>query len=282
MTWQPYAGRRIAFLTQHGKERVVAPVLEASSGCRVERVGGYDTDQLGTFTREIPRFGTQLDAARKKARIGMDLAGSPLGLASEGSFGPDPFAGLLSWNVEALIFIDDERGIEVCGVFQGPCGSEHLLAADWTAVEAFARNAGFPAQQLVVRPDSVNDHRIRKGIDGWPGLRANFAWAHRLSASGEVFVEFDLRAHAHPERMRNIRRAAEDLAAKLRSFCPGCGIPGYALVESVAGLPCADCGAPTREPHAEVWACAGCDYRDIRERTDATAADPSRCDWCNP
>ncbi len=282
MTRQPYAGRCVAFLTQHGKERVVAPVLEASSGCRVERVAGYDTDQLGTFTRDIPRFGTQLDAARKKARIGMSLAKSPLGLASEGSFGPDPFAGMFSWNVEVLTFIDDELGIEVCGVFQGPGGGGHLLAADWTAVEAFARKADFPAQQLVLRPDGENDPRIRKGIDGWPVLRAAFAWAHRLSASGKVFAEFDLRAHAHPGRMKNIRRAAEDLAVKLHSCCPACGAPGYALVERVAGLPCADCGAPTREPRADVWGCVRCAQRETRERSDAIAADPGRCDWCNP
>lgn len=281
-TRQPYAGRRIAFLTQHGKERVVAPVLEASSGCRVERVAGYDTDQLGTFTRDIPRFGTQLDAARKKARIGMELSGLPIGLASEGSFGPDPFVGMFPWNVEVLIFIDDELGIEVCGVFQGPGGGEHLLAADWPAVESFASKAGFPAQQLVLRPDGENDPRIRKGIDGWPGLRAAFAWAYRLSASGKVFVEFDLRAHAHPGRMENIRCAAEDMATKLCTPCPACGAPGYALVERVAGLPCADCGAPTCEPHAEVWGCVRCDHRDTRELTDVTAADPGHCDWCNP
>lgn len=278
----PYAGRRIALLTQHGKERGIAAVLDPALGCRVERVTGYDTDQLGTFTRDIPRFGTQLDAARRKARIGMKLAGSPLGLASEGSFGPDPFTGQFSWNVEVLIFIDDSLGIEVCGVFQGPGGGEHLRAADWPAVEAFARKAGFPAQQLVLRPDGEHDARLRKGIASWTELRAAFAWTHRLSASGTVFVEFDLRAHAHPVRMDNIRRAAENLAARLSSACPACGAPGYAVVERVAGLPCADCGAPTREPRAEVWGCVRCAHRDTRERGDASTANPGRCDYCNP
>lgn len=282
MTRQTYAGRRIALLTQHGKERAIAAVLNPALGCRVERVTGYDTDQLGTFTRDIPRFGTQLDAARKKARIGMELSGSPLGLASEGSFGSDPFTGLLSWNVELLLFIDDALGIEVCGVFQGPGGSAHLRADDWPAVEAFARKAGFPAQQLVLRPDDEHDPRLRKGIASWPELSASFAWTHRLSSSGKVFVEFDLRAHAHPGRMKNIRRAAEDLATKLSSACPACGAPGYALVEREAGLPCADCGAPTREPRADIWSCARCAHRDTRERSDAVAADPGRCDWCNP
>ena len=88
-----YSGRGVALLTQHGKERMIAPVLESALGCRVERVTGYDTDQLGTFTRDVPRAGTQIEAARKKARIGMELSGLSLGLASEGSFGPDPMGG---------------------------------------------------------------------------------------------------------------------------------------------------------------------------------------------
>ena len=111
-----YAESRVALLTQHGKEGVIASVLDAALGCRVERVMGYDTDLLGTFTRDIPRAGMQLEAGRKKARIGMELSGLSLGLASEGSFGPDPMVGMFPWNVEFLIFIDDERGLEVVGV----------------------------------------------------------------------------------------------------------------------------------------------------------------------
>ena len=106
-----YRGRQVALLTQHGKEHVIAPVLDLALGCRVERVADYDTDLLGTFARDIPRAGTQLEAARRKARIGMELAGLPLGLASEGAFGPDPFTGMFPWNVEFLIWIDDERGL---------------------------------------------------------------------------------------------------------------------------------------------------------------------------
>lgn len=277
-----YAGRRIALLTQHGKEAVIAPVLEAVLGCRVERVEGYDTDQLGTFTREIPRLGTQLDAARKKARIGMELSGSTIGLASEGSFGPDPFAGMFPWNAELLLFIDDTLEIEVCGVYQGPGGGAYLRTEDWAAVEDFASKRGFPAQQLVLRPDDERSPRLRKGIADWTALRDAFSWARDLSGSGRVFVEFDLRAHANPGRMENIRRAAEDLAIKLSSVCPVCGTPGYAMIDRLSGLPCGDCGAPTREPRADIWGCLRCDHRETRIRTDAVAADPGRCDRCNP
>ncbi len=45
-----YAGQRLAFLTQHGKEAVIAPALEPALGCKVEHISDFDTDQLGTFT----------------------------------------------------------------------------------------------------------------------------------------------------------------------------------------------------------------------------------------
>ena len=278
----PYAGRRVALLTQHGKECVIAPVLDAALGCRVERVTGYDTDLLGTFTRDIPRAGTQLEAARGKARIGMELSGLPLGLASEGSFGPDPMVGMFPWNVEFLIWIDDERGLEIVGVAQGKANFSHLLAADWTAAEAFARQAGFPEHYLVVRPEGENDPRIRKGIAAWPDLEAAFVRASEQSANRRVFLETDARAHANPTRMDNIRLAAADLAKKLCSPCPACGTPGFWIVERVDGLPCADCGASTRETRAEIHGCLQCAYRETRERTDRASADPGRCDYCNP
>jgi len=278
----PYAGSRIALLTQHGKERAIAPVLEPALACRIERVTGYDTDQLGTFTREIPRFGSQLDAARKKARIGMELSGLPLGLASEGSFGPDPLTGMMTWNFELLVFLDDLRQIEVCAQFQGPGGGEHLCTQDWAEVEAFAEQSGFPAQYLVIRPDSEHDPRFRKGVASQADLRAAFAWALELSSTGRVFIEHDLRAHANPGRMENIRRAAEDLAARLVSLCPLCSAPGFAVVDRVAGLPCAACKMPTRVVCADIWGCVRCAHRETRPRPGPVTADPGQCDYCNP
>lgn len=278
----PYAGRRLALLTRHYKERAIAPVLEPALGCRIEVVSGYDTDRLGTFTRDIPRAGTQIEAARKKARIGMEFSGHPLGLASEGSFGPDPIAGWLPWNIEFLIFLDDERELEIVGAAQGAADPVYVLADDWPVAESFARQTAFPAQHLVVRPDSENDPRIRKGIATWKQLKTAFAWAQDQSASGLVFIHTDLRAHANPARMNRIRLAAEDLLGRLVSCCPACGMPGFARVERIPGLPCGDCGAPTRETCAEVYGCLKCPYRQTRPHTGPGYADASRCDVCNP
>ena len=280
----PYAGQRIAFLTQHGKEKVVSPILAKALGCRVERVTGFDTDELGTFTRDIPRYGSQLDAARRKARIGMQLSGASLGLASEGSFGPDPHTGLFPWNVEMLLLIDDVRKIEVVGIHQGPASSDHAWINDWSELEAFAHRVGFPKQHLVLRPYSENDPRVRKGLADKSSLRTAFAWAKRLASDeAKIFVERDLRAHAHPERMANIGKAAYNLAEKLSSLCPECGAPGYSAIERATGLPCAECGLPTGEHRGQIWGCPGCNFREERLREDSVAvADPAHCDYCNP
>ena len=267
---------------QARKERVIAPVLEPAIGCRLQRVAGYDTDLLGTFTRDIPRAGTQIEAARKKARIGMELSGLSLGLASEGSFGLDPMMGMLPWNVEFLIWIDDRLGLEIVGVAQGKTNSAHVLAATWEDVEAFARQAGFPEHHLTVRPQDEHDPRLSKDIAEWEKLREVFSSTCAQAANARAFIETDMRAHANPTRMENIRPAAEDLVKKLRSPCPACATPGFWIVERIAGLPCGDCCAPTRETRAEVHGCLKCAHRVTREQTGRTYADPGRCDWCNP
>lgn len=277
-----YAGAEFALLTQHGKQRVIAPVLEGALGCRVHHVDGYDTDRLGTFTRDVPRLGTQLEAARKKARIAMELVGLPFGLGSEGAFVPDPFIGMAPWNVEVIVFIDALRNLEVAGIAQDRGNFRHLLTHEWPALEAFAHEAGFPDQQLVVRPCDERDRRIRKGIHAWPELEAALAWAATEAENGLAFVETDNRAHANPTRMANIGLAAADLAARLASLCPACGMPGYWQVDRVAGLPCAGCGAPTRETRAWVHGCLKCAHRETHPLSRTRHADPGRCDICNP
>ncbi len=93
-----FHNRSASLLTKHGKEAVISSVLDVELGCQVTQTDAYDTDLLGTFTQEIPRYGSQLDAARKKAQLGMELLNLDLGIANEGAFVNDPYAGILSWN----------------------------------------------------------------------------------------------------------------------------------------------------------------------------------------
>ena len=62
-----YQNESVSFLTKHGKERVIAPVLEQALGCQVCWVDGFDTDTLGSFSRETPRVTSALETCRHKA-----------------------------------------------------------------------------------------------------------------------------------------------------------------------------------------------------------------------
>ncbi|MEY3144161.1 MAG: hypothetical protein RLY21_2654 [Planctomycetota bacterium] len=279
---EPYRGACIALLTQHGKERVLAPLFDRELGARLSVVRGIDTDTLGTFTREVQREGTQIEAARRKAEIAIERSGAEIGLGSEGAFVPGPF-GLGSWNIEALVLVDRARGIEIVGRAGAP--GRHLYASIATREElaAFATRAGFPGHGLVLRPNDERDPRFVKGIDSRAALEQAYDAAVRQSAHGTVFVESELRAHLNPTRMASIGEAGRDLVARMKCACPACGLPGFGAIAQVPGLPCRDCGAPTRQPVAEEYGCVRCEQREERPlRGAAESADPSVCDYCNP
>ncbi|MFM8364629.1 MAG: hypothetical protein ACKOAS_05690, partial [Verrucomicrobiota bacterium] len=106
-----YTGASFALLTKHSKERVITPRFQEALGAGVLVVDSFDTDTLGTFTREVSRAGSQMEVARRKAELAIELSGLPLGLGSEGSFGPGPF-GFVASNLEVIVMRDRDLGIE--------------------------------------------------------------------------------------------------------------------------------------------------------------------------
>ena len=279
---KPYAGLKASLLTQHGKESIICPQLFDSNGLEVIHVSDYDTDKLGSFTRDIPRYGSQLDAARKKARVGMELSGLQLGIASEGAFDNDPYTGMLPWNYELVLLIDDIRNIEIIGFFGGQAQSTSQLVSSWDELTALLSEAQFTTHQLVIRPDDEYHPECRKGIKDLNSLKEAFEWATSLSKKGNVFVENDLRAHTNPTRMANILKATQDLSRKINSLCPECESPGFSITERKKGLLCACCEAPTNLPVANIWSCVKCEYKKEELIPNQTKADPSKCHYCNP
>ena len=269
-------------MTQHGKQDLVREPLEAALGCHLVHTDGYDTDQLGTFTRELTRAGSQLDAARKKANIGMALTGASVGLASEGSFGPDPFGAFMPWNTEVLLWVDRVHAIEVTGFAHGPAQSLHRMVTSLQELERFATDARFPEHHLVLRPEHAEHPDMDKGIRDRETLLKAFHLAQAKSANGVVFVENDLRAFCNPTRQKTILKATGDMVQKLLSMCPSCDTPGYWLSQQIPGLPCRDCGSLTRLPKAEIWGCKKCGHEEPRKVQSQPWADPARCDFCNP
>ena len=277
-----YLGRQVAFLTQHGKQNLVLAPLQAALGCQLVHTDGYDTDQLGTFSREVDRTGSQIDAARKKAKIAMALTAARVGIGSEGTFGPDPFAGFMPWNTEVLLWVDQVSGIEVTGFAQGPAQSLHRAVKTLGELASFAAEANFPEHHLALRPGRDDHPDILKGIHDQKSLVKAFNLSMAKSENAVVIVENDLRAFCNPTRQAVIRKAADDLIRKLLSVCPTCATPGYWITKQLSGLPCQLCAQPTRLPIGEIWSCTVCKKQDHRLSKFGNFADPSRCDFCNP
>lgn len=276
-----YQGETISLLTKHGKEKAIGPLFQKELNAYLIKTDGYDTDQLGTFTRDVNRYGNQLDAARKKAQIAMELTDTKYGIGSEGSFVQDIYSALIPINYEIVVFIDSILNIEIIGHARSPSISHHALVKNWQELSKFARLNKFPQHQLVIRPDHQDHPVFAKGINNLDKLREAFDEALKLSKKNRVFVEHDLRAFANPTRMKNIKEATKDLMVKLKSYCPKCQTPGFSITRTEAGLPCALCEMPTKQIMAKIHTCLKCDY-EKKEMIKDKKADPSRCDFCNP
>ncbi|MBU3615872.1 hypothetical protein ICN20_01390 [Polynucleobacter sp. JS-Polo-80-F4] len=277
-----FSNRSVSLLTKHGKEKVIAEVLNTQVGCRLHQTDAYDTDLLGTFTQETPRYGSQLDAVRKKASIGMDLLKLDLGIANEGAFVNDPHSGMIPWNNELLVLIDQKHQLEITGFASGPAQNDNTYISHWEELEKFADSALFPSHYLVIKPTDEYHPQSRKGIKDLSELKEAFEWAKGLSSKGIIYVENDLRAFANPTRMENIRRAAIDLASKMNSLCPQCQTPGFWVKDVKRGLPCNACGLATDQEIAKIWGCLKCDHELTEGMKVFKLADPSKCHHCNP
>jgi len=284
-TSSPYAGARIALATLHGKAEALAPAF-AALGAGLVVAEGVDTDRLGTFSGEIPRALPALETAVAKARLAMAATGLPLGLATEGSFGPDPVLGLLPLHREIAVLVDDGRGLVVHERLDTH-ETNHAgctLRAGETLDDARLRRWGFPTHALIVRSEPwTPDLPIFKAIVERDALQTAVARCAGASPTGEVRVDTDMRAHLNPTRMRQIAVLGERLVRRLGTPCPACAAPGFGRTGLVGGLPCLACGTPTARTLAEVHACPGCGHDERRPREDGLLhADPAHCDLCNP
>jgi len=280
-----YAGRQFALTTKHGKDRVVSLPVRLGLGASLVRPEGIDTDALGTFTGERPRVGTPRETALRKARLGMMTSGIPLGLASEGTFGPDPVVPFIPINHELLVFVDDERGISVWEeTVTTRTNHGHADVSSAVELEAFLRRSRFPSHAVIVKP-SVGDPTgcLHKGIQSLDELERAVKTATRRSADGRAHVETDMRCHLNPLRAQVIRRLACLLVRRLRTHCPACDTPGWGRVDVAPGLSCSWCGSPTDLVLHEIHGCPRCDHREHRPRGDGLlVASSIQCHHCNP
>ncbi len=228
-----YRGNRAILATMHAKEKVIAPIAERFLGLRLEITKGVDTDTFGTFSRDIERTGSQLDAARAKIEAAFErMPDLRIGLAGEGSFGPHPYIPFFPINREIVVLVDRTFGLELVGHHATPdTNFAHVVVANIAGGLDFAERVGFPDHGVIVMGcrdgQPAPDFALTKDGKTWDDLRS--ALHQVIAKAGAAFVETDMRAHRNPRRMRAIKRATIDLARRARSPCPGCSRPGFAV-----------------------------------------------------
>lgn len=273
-------GSSLSIVTIHGKERVVFPAFEEHLSAKCTLCHEFDTDSLGTFTGEIPRTLSPLDAALTKCRKALELTGTRLAVATEGSFGPHPEVFIITAGHELIVVLDREDGT----VYQESetttdTNFSSLVVKDVEDLRAFAQKAKFPEHGLILKPLEASALPILKGIQDWDYLQRGFSLFR--SETGGATVETDMRAMHNPTRMRHISVLASRLAKRLSTQCPGCQRSGFGQRSYVAGLPCSCCGFPTRSAKAIATCCQFCRFTST-EPIDRVTEDPRHCDLCNP
>ncbi len=273
--------RHIVIATMHSKERVIAPLMRDAFqlSCSVPEL---NTDVFGTFSGEVKRLNTAIEAARKKCAAALEISRADLAIASEGSFGPHPHIPFAQANEEIVLLHDLKYGLEVVG--RHLTHETNLNGRFISSLEAamqFAEEIGFPSHGLIIREQDAQSSIIAKGIVDIASFCAILT--QRFRNQDEVWIETDMRAHFNPTRMRAIEKATSKLIDRLKSNCPQCHMPGYWITNYRKGLPCSLCHFPTQSVLADVYTCTSCGYSEEKMfPRNKQLEDPMYCDICNP
>lgn len=272
---------RAALGTMHGKEAALSPSF-AAIGIYLAVPPDLNTDAFGTFTGETARSGTMIDAARAKAKAAAILAGLPIGIASEGSYGPHPSFPLVPIGRELILWHDTRSGIDIIDMIVDEFPRfAHCDVKTTAEAETFLNTIEFPYNALVVQPVD-GDVILAKGLRDASLLGDALRSAVALSPCGLARIQTDMRAHMNQRRMAVIGKLGKRFAKRLKATCPICNHPGWGWVGSVPGLRCSECGSPTQLPSHDIRSCVACDYEQVVERSIGGRASPTFCSICNP
>lgn len=277
-----FEGRSILIATKHKKQHAIAPLLEKELGVNCIVPENLDTDVLGTFCGEIERALSPIDAAKQKCMLAMELTGTDLAVASEGSFGAHPLLYFLPADDELLVLIDKKNGLEI--TVREVSTKTNYNAKEVSSEEdllTFAQSALFPGHGLILKDKKEGYTAIAKGIVDAKELLETFR--QYMATYGSVYAETDMRAHLNPSRMEVIEETTKKLIAKIKTTCPRCQTPGFGIKEATPGLPCENCKAPTKSTLYHVYACQRCSHtHEAYFPNGKQEEDPTYCDRCNP
>ena len=272
-----FEGREIRIATMHGKEKVIGPALEKAYRMKYS-VAALDTDLLGTFSGEVERVLTPLEAAREKCRLALEKHDEEIAIASEGSFGSHPTLYFMPTDEEILLLVDRKNDLEIAVKHTSlQTNYGYFFTESDESLADFLKRVKFPSHALIVKTSDF----IVKGIQTREHL--DRAINECLSLHGQYQVITDMRAMHNPSRMTVIQEAADKLIQKMQSQCPACSRPGFGITDALTGLLCSTCSMPTRSVKAVIYSCEGCHYTEKADFPDGkTEEAPMFCDFCNP
>jgi hypothetical protein len=277
-----FEGRTLLIATKHGKEKVIAPIVEKELKVKCIVNQKYDTDELGTFSGEIDRKEDVFSTLKNKCLRAMEANNCDLAIASEGSFGAHPSMYFIPGNEEYLMLIDLKNNIEITA-------KELSVSTNFNAkyVEnenellEFAKDVHFPSHGLILKSGEKDFTMVHKGIIHQTEL------VHKYNEIAQkykkVYVETDMRAHFNPTRMEVIKNTCLKLVEKVKNKCPNCATPGFDIKQINRGLPCNLCNTPTRSTLSVLYICCKCNYnKEVLFPNNKKNEDPMFCDHCNP
>ncbi len=277
-----YGGEKVFFATKHSKETVLKPIL-AKLGLECIRLD-VDTDRFGTFSGEVERVGNVRETLRLKIDAAAKLnPAARFFLASEGSFGPHPLIGFIPSDHEALLFIDRKLKTEIyVEEISTETNFSEVEFGPRDDLDAFLKQIGFPEHGLIVKPKG-NTSVVFKNLQNIHSVGQAIIDSFLASPEAKVILSTDMRANFNPTRMKVIEKAGVKLIEALASLCPACETPGFSISKGIPGLPCEECGLPTRVTKDVIWSCVKCSYTVQKSRPDdLRKISGSNCEFCNP
>lgn len=274
-----FNGRKVVIATKHQKEQVIGPALQEAFGMEYIVAEKLDTDLLGTFTGEVERVLTPVEAARQKCILALAEFDAEFAIGSEGSFGPHPTLYFLPADEEILLLVDRNRELEIVvkhTSLKTNYASFHLGAEQ--DLFDFLQQVKFPSHGLHMKSSGAY---VAKGIKSED--RLNQAIQEAINRFGTYTLETDMRAMNNPTRMSVIEELVGKLVEKMKSCCPTCQRPGFSPTDVIRGLVCSCCSLPTKSVKSIIYSCEGCHYTTCVDFPDSkTTEDPMFCDFCNP
>jgi hypothetical protein len=274
-------GRTLLIATMHGKEHIIAPIMEKELGVQCELAQNLNTDVLGTFSGEIDRKNDALTTLRNKCLLAQKNTKYDLVIANEGTFGPHPNLFFIPADEEIIMLKDFKNNTEI---IESQISTETNLNGakikTFNELEEFIASAKFPEHAVILRSSKDNFQNISKGIHEYDDLIRKFNTY--IAQFGEVYIETDMRAMHNPSRMKVIEEVTHKLIKKIKSVCPECQYPGIGITEATKGLLCSQCLRPTNSYISFAYQCQKCSYKHVKMYPQKQFEDPMYCNFCNP